>query len=185
MRCVGLIVEGIYDEAALTEFIRNCTPSEVYVVCRPCGSASQLIKRFPGFLESFRQVKKGLPVDKAIVMRDADQKTPSDLIARMESKISGRSYPFPIHLLVIEQELEAWLLADEKALSSVTGMPQQRIVNPESIDDPKARLNKILSDAGIVYTAAVARKIATAARADVLSVRCPSFKRFQEAVGDR
>jgi len=182
MRCVGLIVEGTYDEAALTEFIRKCDRSEVNVICRPCGSAIQLMKKFPGFLESFRHVNEGLPVDHTIVIRDADHKNPYDLIARMEGRIGGRSYPFPRHLLVIVQELEAWLLADEEALSLVTGRSQPRILNPETIDDPKARLEKILSDAGIVYTAEVARKIAAAARADVLSVRCPSFKRFQETV---
>ena len=184
MRCVGLIVEGTYDEVALTEFIRKCVPSEVDVICRPCGSAIQLMKKFPGFLESFRHVNEGLPVDNAIVVRDADHKNPNDLIARMENRISGRSYPFPRHLLVIVQELEAWLLADEEALSAATGKPQKRIPEPEAVNDPKARLEMILSDAGFVYTAEVARKIASAARADVLSVRCPSFKRFNDAVGN-
>ncbi|MBM4296991.1 MAG: DUF4276 family protein [Deltaproteobacteria bacterium] len=182
MSCVGLIVEGTYDEAALTEFVRKCVPAEVDVICRPCGSAIQLMKKFPGFLESFRHVNAGLPVDNAIVVRDADHKRPNDLIAHMENRISGRSYPFPRHLLVIVQELEAWVLADEQALSSVTGKPLRRVPNPETLDDPKARLENILSDAGIVYTAETARRIASAARADLLSFRCPSFKRFQQAV---
>jgi len=182
MLSVGLIVEGIYDEAALMELVRKCAPSEVHVICRPCGSGIQVMKKFPGFLESFRRVNKGLAVDCAIVIRDADQKNPRDLIARMESKISGRKYPFSRHLLVIVQELEAWLLADEEALSSVTGRPQQRIPNPETVNDPKARLEKMLSGAGIAYTAEVARRIAAAARADVLLVRCPSFKNFYDAV---
>ena len=182
MRAIGLVVEGIYDEAALIELVRKCSPSEVNVICRPCGSAFQLMKKFPGFLESFRHVKEGLAVDCAIVIRDADHKNPRDLIARMETRISGRHYPFSRHLLVIVQELEAWLLADDEALSSVTGRPQHRIPNPETVNDPKARLEKILSDAEIVYTAEVARRIAAAASADVLSVRCPSFRRFKDAV---
>ena len=49
MAAVGLVVEGIYDEAALIELVRKCHRSEVDVICRPCGSASQLIKKFPGF----------------------------------------------------------------------------------------------------------------------------------------
>jgi len=182
MAAIGLVVEGIYDEAALTELIRKCATSEVDVICRPCGSAFQLMRKFPGFLESFRHVKEGRPVDNAIVIRDADHKDPNDLIARMETRISGRIYPFSRHLLVIVQELEAWLLADEEALALITGRPQRGVPNPESLNNPKARLEKILSDVNIGYTAEIARKIAAAARVDVLSVRCPSFKRFQEAL---
>jgi hypothetical protein len=115
MQLVGLIVEGIYDEAALTEFVRKCLSTEVNVICRPCGGVPQLMKLFPGFLKEFEHVNSGLPVDKGIVIRDADQKTPEALISQMENKISGRRYLFPTKFRVIVQELETWLLADEEA----------------------------------------------------------------------
>ena len=127
-------------------------------------------------------MKEGGPVDNAIVIRDADHKDVNTLIARMESRISGRIYPFSRHLLVVVQELEAWLLADEDALASITGKRQRRVTNPESLNKPKAWLQQILSDVNIDYTPEIARKIAAAARVDVLAVRCPSFKLFQEAV---
>ena len=185
MLSVGLIVEGIYDEAALTEFVRKCLSPEVRVICRQCGGAPQLMRKFPGFLKEFEDVNAGVPVDKAIVVRDADHKIPEDLISRMQSKIGGRNYPFPKHLLVIVQALEAWLLADEIALSSVTNISQHRVPYPERIFDPKAKLRSILSDARgaqSVYTHEVARKIAAAARTEILAARCPSFRKFQEAV---
>ena len=184
MLSVGLIVEGSYDEAAIPELIRKSVSSEVNVICRPCGNTNQLMKRFAGFLNEFQYVNSGKPVGRALVIRDADQKNPNDLIARMEEKIRGRIYDFPRRLLIAVQEMEAWLLADEEAVSLVTGKRQQRIVNPETLDDPKARLKKILSDAGIAYTAEVARKIAANTRLDVLSVRCASFKKFREALTD-
>jgi hypothetical protein len=182
MASVGLIVEGSYDEAVLSELVRKCASSGATVICRTCGNAIQLMKKFPAFLEEFRHAKNGLPIDRAIVIRDADHKNPDELITRMEARISGRIYPFPRKLLVIVQELEAWLLADEEALLTVIGKPQQRIRDPETVYDPKARLERILSDARITYTAEVARKIAAAARPDILAVRCPSFGKFQEAV---
>jgi hypothetical protein len=182
MFAVGLVVEGIYDEAALTELIRKCHLSDVEVICRPCGSANQLMKKFPGFLESFRHGKEGGPVDKAIVVRDADHKDVNALIARMESRVGGRIYPFSRHLLAVVQELETWLLADEGALALVTGRPQRGLPSPESLHNPKVRLERILSDVNIVYTAEIARKIAAAASVDVLANRCPSFRRFQKAV---
>ena len=182
MPSIGLIVEGIYDEAALTEFVRKCLSTEVTVVCRPCAGVPQLMKLFPGFLKEFEHVNAGLPVDKGIVIRDADQKIPEALISQMESKISGRIYPFPAKCLVIVQKLETWLLADDQALSTVTGRTQRRITNPERIIDPKVRLRKVLSDVQIDYTAVIARKIAAAARPNVLATRCASFRKFQEAV---
>jgi len=185
MVSVGLIVEGDYDEAALTEFVRQCLSPEVNVICRRCGGAPQLMKKFPGFLEHFRHVNAGFPVEKAIVVRDADRKNPEVLINQMESKISGRTYPFRRNLLVAVEKMEAWLLADEQALSSVTNKSQPRVPDPEKIFDPKAKLRSILSDAQndqSVYTHEVARKIAAAARPEIVAARCPSFKKFQEAV---
>jgi hypothetical protein len=182
MLSIGLIVEGIYDEAALTELARKCSQSEVKVICRPCGGVPQLMKLFPGFLKEFEHVNTGRPVDKAIVVRDADHKIPKDLISQMEKKISGRKYLFMPKCLVIVQKLEAWLLADEEALSTVTGRIQHRIPDPEKIYDPKARLRRILSDVRIDYTTERARMIAAAVRPDILAARCPKFKRFQETI---
>ena len=75
----------------------------------------QLVKKFPGFLQEFRHAKDGAPVDKALVIRDADHKNPAELLAKMEARIVNRVYPFPRKLLIVVEELEAWLLADEEA----------------------------------------------------------------------
>lgn len=184
MLLFGLIVEGTYDEAALTELVQQCVSSEVGVISRRCGNRVQLMRKFPAFLEEFRHAKEGSPVDKALVVRDADHKNPAELLLKMEARITGRVYRFPCKLLVIVEELEAWLLADEKALTTVTGKSQRRIPDPEAIVDPKARLQRILSDASIAYTPEVARRIAAAIRADVLAARCPSFKKFQDTVAN-
>jgi hypothetical protein len=182
MVAVGLVVEGIYDEAVLTELVRKCHPSEVDVICRHCAGAIQLMKTFPVLLKQFEHSNAGLPVDKALVIRDADHKNPDDMIAKMKDKIGGRTFSFSVKLLVVVEEMEAWLLADEEALASVTGRRQQRILNPETVYDPKERLRDILSGARIAYAPERARLIAAASRVDVLADRCPSFKRFQEAV---
>ena len=76
MPSVGLIVEGMYDEAALTELVRKCFVTDVEIICRECGGGPQLMRKFPGFLKEFEHVNAGIPVDKAIVIRDADQKIP-------------------------------------------------------------------------------------------------------------
>ncbi|MGH7796525.1 MAG: DUF4276 family protein [Candidatus Binatia bacterium] len=179
---IGLIVEGFYDEAALSEFVRKSASFDVEVICRTCGNAIQVMKKFPALLKQFEHANAGRPVDKAIVIRDADHKNPDELIANMNDKISGRSYSFPVDLLVVVEEMEAWLLADETALVTVTGRPQQRVLSPETIYDPKVRLKNILSNSRITYTAERARQIAGASNIDVLSERCPNFQKFREAV---
>jgi len=183
MLTFGLVVEGNDDETALQELVQKCK-SEVKVIRRKCGNKVKLMQRFPGFLEEFRHVKGGTNIDKALVIRDADNKNPGELINRMQSKISNRHYPFPVKLLVAVQELEAWLLADESAVSVVTGKKAPKIQNPEKLSDPKQRLKNVLSDAKISYTAEIARKIAARAKIEILESRCPSFREFREAVID-
>ena len=82
MLTFGLVVEGDYDEAVLTEFIRKCAGHDVEIVSRVCNPKGSLMKRFPGFLEEFRYVKQGMPVDRAMVIRDADMREPHRIIAR-------------------------------------------------------------------------------------------------------
>jgi hypothetical protein len=66
------------------------------------------MKRFPGFLEKFRYVKQGTPVDRALVVRDADMREPHELLREMEAKIAHRTYAFsPVRFIVIVRTLEA------------------------------------------------------------------------------
>jgi hypothetical protein len=100
MQTFGLIVEGEYDEAVLRELILKCAGGNIEIISRLCGSAGALMNRFLGFLEEFRYVKQGEPVDKALVIRDADRKDPPELIEKMQSKIARRTYPFPVQFVI-------------------------------------------------------------------------------------
>lgn len=188
MLTFGMIVEGDYDEAVLTELIRKCVGYDIEVISRVCHSKANLMKRFPGFLEEFRYVKQGLPVDRALVVRDADMREPQGLLRAMESKIAHRTYAFsPVRFVAIVRELETWLLADSAAMSTVTRAYSGRVVpevneSLEDIVDPKARLRRILSEAKVPYTREVARQIAVAANLEHIAYRCPSFRSFIHAV---
>ena len=188
MLTFGLVIEGGYDEAVLTEFIRKCVGYDIEVVSRVCNPKGSLMKRFPGFLEEFRYVKQGMPVDRALVIRDADMREPQGLLREMESKIAHRTYEFsPVRFVVIVRELEAWLLADSEAISTVTSAYSGWVVSEvnesiEAIVDPKARLQRMLSEAKVAYTREVARKIALAANVEHIAYRCPSFRSFVHAI---
>jgi hypothetical protein len=185
MLTIGIIVEGPSDAVAFPELIRKCIGDDIEVIARPCNSKSQLISKFLGILEEFRRVKQGMPVDIALIIRDADNKEPHALVTAMREKYINRTYPFSATPVIIVQELEAWLLADNQALSHVVGRSVPDLTEPlERIAKPKERLQKILSDAKVpLYMSEVARKIAAATRLERLEYRCPSFQAFRQALG--
>jgi len=187
MPTLGLVVEGTYDGVVFRELIQKCLGGNIDVVIRLCRTKVE--RKFPGFLEEFRYAKGETPVDKALVIRDADNRNPDELIEKMRGKIINRGYPFPVKFCIVVQELETWLLADEKAISKVTqeysGKTVSRVSEPlEAIVDPKERLKQILSGARVDYTREVARKIAAAASLDRIQDRCPSFRSFHQAIQD-
>jgi len=189
MTTYGIVIEGKYDESALKEIILKCLPSQIRIVSRICGDKDRLIARFPGHLESFRYEKHGSNVDKALVIRDAHGRNPDELKQKMRSKIAYRSYPFEVKFVIIVQELEAWLLADEEAISKVTANRLGKAVPRvneflESIAQAKEMLGKILAEAKVPYTDVVAREIAKESDLDKIEYRCPGFIEFRQAVID-
>lgn len=169
MRTIGLIVEGVFDEAALPELVQRCSTVATTVIPRACGGKKNLFAKFPGYLEEFRHAKEGSCVDKALVVFDADHKDPQVEIIRFSQRIATRQYPFPIKYCVIVQELEAWLLANE-------------VVAPEAFCDPKTELETILGAKRISYTQAVARRLASTVDLQGLEQRCQSFRAFPQSV---
>lgn len=189
----GIIVEGNDDKAALPEMISKCLSDSISdnmkVIVRLCGNKSDLMKKFSGFLEEFRRVNQGLHVDKALVIRDADSRNPDELLSEMRNKIKDKPYPFEVKFIAIVQELEAWLLADDEAISKVTQSRSGKTVsrvneNLESIVQPKERLKDILSKAKVPYTPEVAREITKETDISKIEYRCQKFKDFRLAVID-
>lgn len=169
MRTIGLIVEGVFDEAALPELVKRCSAVATTVIPRPCGGKKKLFSKFRGYLEEFCHVKEGSSVDKALVVFDADHKDPQVEIMRLANRIATRQYPFPVKYCAIVQELEAWLLANE-------------VVAPETLFDPKTELETRLHAKGISYTQEVARRLASGVNLQVLEQRCHSFRAFPQSV---
>jgi hypothetical protein len=102
-------------------------------------------------------------------------------MTRIRRGLAGHRYGFPVEPVVIVQELEAWLLADEEALQSVVGM-RTLFRSPEDRRYPKRELVRLVSQTGHVYDHALAGRIAEAIRISILSKRCPSFVKFQNAI---
>jgi len=94
-----------------------------------------------------------------------------------------------VHLVCIEEELEAWLLADGRAIScvlSTTAHPVRvkDVKNSESVNNPKKRLNRLFTEKtgrpynDIVHAEKIIRKLPDLNRIR----RCSTFVRFAEKV---
>jgi hypothetical protein len=83
--------------------------------------------------------------------------------------------------------MEAWLLADEKAIRIVAERRSKKGVvksqrAPEELPNPKQALRQLLEGNKIPYTARVGAEIAREMNVQVVSNKCPRFRVFAELV---
>lgn len=126
-------------------------------------------------------------IERFIVCHDADSGDPKLALQKVEERIvrpAGASEASCITIPV--QEIEAWLIADELAVSTV--IPTFKLkatLNPESIANPKEWLVKEsrASNGKPLYSPktfnpAVAKHL----RLDLVKRKCPSFNRFLDCL---
>jgi hypothetical protein len=97
-----------------------------------------------------------------------------------------------VSLVCIEEELEAWLLADGRALSSVLSRPAHPVKiqdtrNAERTRNPKTRLNRVFQQHfGRPYVDRLHARLIVEALPDLTRIRrCETFVRFAEKVTGR
>jgi len=90
-----------------------------------------------------------------------------------------------VHLVCIQEELEAWLLADHRALESLLSRPTRRATvsesrHPERMRNPKARMQQIFREHGRVYNDLLdaERIVQRLPELRRLHRRCETFQRF-------
>jgi len=186
----GLIVEGQYDQEVFPELIKKIvsenSQNEVKIIARPCDGKEKLFKNFPKFLEIFKHCNNGIPVDIAFVIQDADCRNHDELKKKLLNKIRNKQYPFKIQIYIVIQELETWLMADEKAISKVAnGKKTKSIKKPlETICDAKEQLKKLLNVVGLQYIPTVLSNIVKEADISTIRDKCPHFQDFIKAIND-
>jgi hypothetical protein len=92
--------------------------------------------------------------------------------------------PLPRALGVAVRTFDAWMLADEQALSKAIGRTIQQQPDPEEIDDPKAHCRQLRTQHGLgAGLTQMYEDIARHALIDVIERRCPKgFAVFAERV---
>ncbi len=112
-----------------------------------------------------------------------------DREAIMESLANAEVTSPNVYLVCIEEELEAWLLADGAAISAVLSRPTHPVKiddrkKPEQVRNPKKELQKLFSEKrGINYVDRQHAKMIIEKLDDLNKIkRCPTFLRFMEKV---
>lgn len=180
---IGIVAEGLpnSDVQIISELVKKILPTAPSFIPRSGGSRTNVIKKYRGWLEDFRNRN----VNKALIIIDQDLSCVKALVEKLKEKIADRQYRFPVKFHVIEREIETWLLADERALSKVAGKNVPRVNETlEDIINPKNKLKEILSRAKATYTPETLRKIAEESDIERIAYRCFGFRRFMQSVLD-
>ena len=182
---LGLVVSGESDKAALTQLVRKYSPEARVKALTTNGPCRRKLVQRLKILQY-----DGEPYDTVLVIDDSDDKNPEAVRSDLQNVVGNITFRFPIHYIVVKQELETWLLADEEALTSASvslgGAPISRINHElEDVRDAKELLIRELNAAGVsAYVPEVARRIANAIRTDQILYRCPHYQQFDHILRD-
>lgn len=147
------------------------------------SSCGELLRKGARQIAAFR----ALGCSRFVICYDSDRDCP---VARRESIVSRIVRPSMTEgvfcALVPVQEIEAWILADLKAVTQIIKgwVPDKDICQPERIDDPKEYLEKLSrKQQRPRYAHAVHNpKIAKHLDLGIVERKCPSFKPLAEFV---
>jgi hypothetical protein len=181
----GIVVEDVRDGEAYSELIRRIRDDVEQVLPEPSGGASELLKKFVGWLKHFNWHASYL-IHKALVIMDSDCSEASVWEAKL-LQIYQQSHfvpNFPVHFHATKCELETWLLADEDAINQAAQIRgKNKHLGPVNIQfetyrDAKELFQKRLSEARLPDTPQVYKEIASVADIQRIAACCPSFQQF-------
>lgn len=129
-------------------------------------------------------------ISRFVVCHDSDLNPPEMILEKVMTKIvRPAGVTDQCCIAVPVQEIEAWLIADEEAISSI--IPTFRFneqLHPESIADPKEWLvkqSKAANGKPLYSPKTFNAKVARLIRLDVVQAKCPSFKAFLDCLGKK
>lgn len=175
----AVIAEDKSDVETLTTLIRRIAESNsVSVSGKGYSGCSEMLRKGARQLKQFHAVGRAR---RYVVCYDSDRDDPAKRYRDLMDKVIRPSgIHAPICALIPVQEIEAWILADVKAVTKViTGwVPDRDILHPETINDPKEYLERMSrNDQRPRYSHATHNsKIAKYLDLGLLRTKCPSFE---------
>jgi Domain of unknown function (DUF4276) len=179
---IGIIAEDCSDVEVVSELIAKITNTPFgtkHFVGHGCGRITAKCRNW-----AIQLKERGCKL--LILLHDLDVQQRSQLLRRLEDAL--RPSPISEHLIVIPvREIEAWLLADERAIERAFGLESRvsRVKNPELVRDPKRKLEEIIwrnsRKSRHYLNTTDNKKIASECGLDKLK-RCESFLPFHDFI---
>lgn len=172
-RRIGLVVEGRDDKEVIKKIFKKLhrLPPKV----RNAKNNGNLRRKIKPYQELLSR-----NCNKIIVLKDLNSANLNEL----QNEIKPKLYP-NANFCVAVQSIESWILADNQALTEVIGKTIKPIHNPEKIRKPKDEIIRIFRHHGRKYIASRdLPELADKMRLSIVRKRCPSFRRFEEALKD-
>lgn len=179
---IGLIVEEVNDFDTIKILIKKHVGTESLRFKKKVGGGCGKVK---GKALSYAKELKSKGCNMVILVHDLDDRELKEL--REDLSFFVKKSPAEFNFICIPvQEIEAWLLSDEEAISEQFSLQKKMraIPNPENINSPKEHLGRMVYQNSnktkrYIHTQHNA-KIAELLRIEKVSNKCGSFKELLE-----
>ncbi len=180
---IGICVEGQNDIEAIKNLLSKI--NSTYNIFNDVQYETRFHRGYPHLIRDLHQTLfefNQLNIELIVILIDNDREERNERLKALTVKCrnSNCNYDFIVIGIAVEA-LEAWLLADEYALSKIADRVIPRQPNPEDINKPDEILKQVIqfSIMGKPYHE-VLRGIVSELNLDIVLERCKSFKIFHK-----
>ena len=181
---IGLIVEGEDDRLSYEVFFKKIKP-EINIISYPLYGCDKkkLVETFKILNRKLRQSSYS-SVEKGLIIFDCDKKCAPERAGFIKQSLNLTNMPANIKIHATCTELETFFLTCIEDIKEIFGekVKFKKIKKPESIQDPKKYLSKLLNEKNITYGKKVAEEIANQIDICTLRERSKNFNRLYEIV---
>lgn len=139
---LGLIIEDESDSTVIAELVRKLRPTAKFSIIPVHAGGCARIRAKAG---SWSQNLAARGCNSILVVHDCDRHKESDLRKLLEAQI--QACPIGAKSIIIPvEEIEAWLLADNRAIKSAMNLKREPkfVPNPQKIRNPKEHLEALV-----------------------------------------
>lgn len=139
---IGVIAEDASDIAVINEILEKYMDCNAFSIKKFIGHGCGKLRNKCG---AWAKMLSMSGCEHILVFHDLDRNIEVELREELSKKIGKDEYPDSIIVIPIE-ELEAWLLADSKAIKKVFNLKKspKKISNCEIIESPKEHLRDLV-----------------------------------------
>jgi hypothetical protein len=185
MKKFAVLAEDRSDAETLVALVRRILGDErLSVAQKGFGGCGQLRNKAESHINRFR--RDGCT--HFLICHDADGVAPAEIRRRVRGSMSASiAWSEKTHGIIVPvQEIEAWMIADEKAVAAaIPSLSIPRVAHPETIRRPKEWLVDAsrTGNSKPLYAPAIFNpKVARALDVDGVAGRCPSFRELVDFV---